>query len=239
MSPHRLVDTRSTVDPPIRLPAGSTLSVQVNGRFGIPNDAAAAALNVTVVQASAKGDIKVFPCGAAKPNTSTQNYTAGQTIPNAVLSKVGTDGRVCIYTTASTYLVVDVSGWFPADTDFHSLTPERLLDTRSGLGNAPAGIVGAGKTVELQVTGAGTSNIPADAGAVVLNVTVDGPQQTGHITVYPCGSDRPDTSTLNYTKGNAMANASIAKIGAGGKVCLYTLQPTHLIADVTGWFPAT
>ena len=98
---------------------------------------------------------------------------------------------------------------------------------------------GDGVAVELKVTGAGAANIPSDAGAVVLNVTVDGPQQTGHITVYPCGEERPTTSTLNYTKGTAIANASITKVGAGGKVCLYTLAPTHLIADVTGWFPAT
>ena len=39
--------------------------------------------------------------------------------------------------------LVDVAGWFPAGTDFHSLTPERLLDTRSGIGHAPAGIVPA------------------------------------------------------------------------------------------------
>jgi hypothetical protein len=30
----------------------------------------------------------------------------------------------------------------------------------------------------------------------------------------------------------------IAKIGEGGKVCIFTQQPTQIIADVNGWFPA-
>ncbi len=127
----------------------------VTARFGIPEDAAAASLNVTVVQPSSVGYITVFPCGSPRPTASTLNYVAGQTIPNAVLTKTGDGGRVCIYTTASIHLLVDVAGWFPADTDFRSLTPERLLDTRSGLGHSPAGIVPAGQVVELKVTGAG------------------------------------------------------------------------------------
>ena len=135
--------------------------------------------------------------------------------------------------------MVDVAGWFPADTDFHSLTPERLLDTRSGIGHSPAGIVPANTAVELKVTQTGASNIPADAGAVVLNVTATGTQATGYVTVYPCGEARPTASNLNYTKGTTIANAVIAKVGAGGKVCLYTDAATHLVADVTGWFPAT
>ena len=33
-------------------------------------------------------------------------------------------------------------------------------------------------------------------------------------------------------------NAVIAKVGAGGQVCLYTLAPVHLVVDVNGYFPA-
>jgi hypothetical protein len=31
-------------------------------------------------------------------------------------------------------------------------------------------------------------------------------------------------------------NLVIAKVGSGGKVCLYTTTPTHLIADLNGYF---
>ena len=239
MSPRRLVDTRSAVTPPVKVPAGSTFSVNVAPRYGIPEDAAAVSLNVTVTEPSSEGFITVFPCGTSKPTASTLNFAAKQSISNAVLAKVGSGGNVCIYAKASTHLLVDVAGWFPADTDFTSLKPERLLDTRSGVGHKPAGIVPANTFVELQVTEVGTSDIPAGAGAVVLNVTATDAKSNGFVTVYPCsaGGTRPTASSLNYTKGAPIANAVISKVGEGGKVCLFTNVSTHLVADVTGWFP--
>ena len=86
------------------------------------------------------------------------------------------------------------------------------------------------------MTGAGTSQISDDAGAVVLNVTATGATLPGHVRVYPCGEPRPDASNVNYTPGADIANAVIAKVGTGGNVCLYTSQATHLVVDVTGWF---
>jgi hypothetical protein len=52
------------------------------------------------------------------------------------------------------------------------VTPERLLDTRSGIG-APAGIVAANGVVELTVTGVGAANVPADASAVCVGGGVE------------------------------------------------------------------
>ena len=239
MAPRRLVDTRAAVNPPIKVPAGSTLQVQVTARYGIPDDAAAVSLNVTSVDSSSSGFLTMFPCGTTRPTASTLNYVSGQAIANAALAKAGSGGNVCIYTQDATHLLVDVTGWFPADTDFRTLSPERLLDTRSGLGHSPAGLVPAGQVVEVQVIEAGSSNIPDDAGAVVLNVTAVEAQQAGWVTVYPCGEARPTASSLNYKAGGTIANAVISKVGAGGKVCLYTEKSTHLLVDVNGWFPRT
>jgi hypothetical protein len=237
MAPRRLVDTRTAVTPPIKLPAGSTLTVQVASRVGIPDDAKAASLNITAVDPDSGGFLTTFPCGTTRPTASTLNYESGQTIANAALAKVSSAGTVCIFTQRAVHVLVDVSGWFPTNTDFRTLSPERLLDTRSGLGHTPAGLVPGGQVVELQVTEAGSSNIPADAGAVVLNVTATQAQQGGFVTVFPCGEPRPTASSLNYAPGDTIANAVISKVGAGGKVCLYTQSATHLVVDVNGWFP--
>ena len=164
MSPRRLVDTRSAVNPAIKVPAGSTLQVQTTARYGIPDDAAAVSLNVTAVDPSGSGYLTTFPCGTTRPTASTLNYVKGQVIPNAVLSKTGSGGNVCIYTLAAVHLVVDVNGWFPSGTDFRSMSPERLLDTRSGLGHSPAGLLTDGQVVELQVIDVGSSNIPDERG---------------------------------------------------------------------------
>ena len=68
-------------------------------------------------------------------------------------------------------------------------------------------------------------------------MTVTSPQTAGFITIYPCGTTRPNASNLNYTAGQTIANAVITKIGLNGKICIYTPATTHLIADVNGYFP--
>ncbi len=117
----------------------------------------------------------------------------------------------------------------------------RLLETRQGAGfdtidgvAEGQGLLGAGSTVELQVTGRG--GVPADASAVVLNVTVTGGTGLGFVTVFPCGASQPNASNLNFSAGQTVPNLVIAKVGSGGKVCLYTTTPTHLIADLNGYF---
>jgi len=42
---------------------------------------------------------------------------------------------------------------------------------------------------------------------------------------------------LNHLTGDTVPNLVIAKIGTAGKVYLYTLAGTHLVADANGWFP--
>jgi hypothetical protein len=69
-------------------------------------------LNVTVTGALDSGYVTVFPCGSAQPNASSLNYVGGSTVPNGVISKVGTGGKVCVYVSSGTNLLVDVNGYF-------------------------------------------------------------------------------------------------------------------------------
>jgi len=41
------------------------------------------------------------------------NFSAGQTVANAALTAVGSGGKVCVYTGATTQLIVDLNGWYP------------------------------------------------------------------------------------------------------------------------------
>ena len=125
---------------------------------------------------------------------------------------------------------------------FSSLVPARLFDSRgSGVTVdglfAGGGRVGAGSVVEVPVIGRG--GVGVGAGAVVLNVTVAGAVGSGFVTVYPCGSQRPNASNLNFRAGQTVPNAVVSKVGVGGKVCVYTHGETDLIVDVNGAFPAT
>jgi len=55
----------------------------------------------------------VYPCGIEPPLASNLNFTVGQTIPNAVLTKIGTNGDVCILNSQPANLIADVTGYFP------------------------------------------------------------------------------------------------------------------------------
>jgi hypothetical protein len=172
------------------------------------------------------------------PNSSNLNYTAGTDIANLVISKLGTSGTVCIYSSAATHLIVDVTGYFPAGSSYEPLQPARLLETRAGSATIDnlfngAGLRPAGTVTELAVTGRGV--VAANAATVVLNVTATGPTDNGFVSVYPCGIEPPNASNLNVATGETVANTVITKVGSGGKVCVYNSGATHLIADVSGY----
>jgi 3,4-dihydroxy-2-butanone 4-phosphate synthase len=197
----------------------------------------AVSLNVTVTQPDGAGYVTVYPCGT-KPNASSLNYTAGQTIPNAVIAPVSAQGEVCFFSTQPTHILADVNGWFASGSSFASVSPSRVFDTRPGEGGlrtvSKQKISGA---TELRVKLTNLSGlVPASGvGAVSLNVTVTQPDGAGYVTVYPCGT-KPNASSLNYTAGQTIPNAVIAPVSAQGEVCFFSTQPTHILADVNGWF---
>jgi alpha-tubulin suppressor-like RCC1 family protein len=247
--PARLLDSRpgaTTIDGDFAgggtRAAGSLTTLRVVGRGGVPNDATAVALNVTVTSAEGTGFITVYPCGSSQPNASSLNYTAGSTIANAVIAKVGASGNVCLFTSASVQLIADVNAYYRESPAFVSLTPARLLDTRPDSLTVDgryegSGPVEADSVTEVSITTRG--GVLADATAVALNVTVNEAKATGFVTVYPCGSARPNASNLNYVAGTTIANAVIVKIGVAGNVCFYTSAATNLIVDVNAFFRDT
>ena len=221
--------------------AAAVTEVVVAGVNGVPANASAVVLNVTATGAPSTGYVTAWPCGEARPNASNLNYGPGTTVANSAIVRVGAGGKVCLYTETPTQLITDVNGWFPAGTDYVSASPARLLDTRTGGSTvdgvgAGGGLRRAGSTTEILVATRG--GVAANASAVVLNVTATGAPSTGYVTAWPCGEARPNASNLNYGPGTTVANSAIVRVGAGGKVCLYTETPTQLITDVNGWFPA-
>ena len=246
LPPVRLADTRdgfATVDGinaggGLR-DVGSTLELQVAGRGGVDLAASAVTLNVTAVDAVAPGFATVWPCGEPRPTASNLNFATGATVPNAVIAKIGADGKVCLFTSQPIHFVVDVNGYAPAATSYRPLNPGRLLDTRadgvtSDGAQQRAGAVTADSTTALHVVGRG--GVPDDATSVVLNVTTTESAADGYVTVFPCGTARPNASSVNGVARATVANLVIAKVGSGGDVCLYSQSPTHLIADVNGYF---
>ena len=118
LSPVRVFDTRvaepqgSVVIVKQKYGGGNILKVKVTGVSGVPlSGVSAVSLNVTVVDPVASGYVTVFPCGD-RPTASNLNYSAGQVVPNAVLTPVSASGEVCFFSMVDADLIADVNGWF-------------------------------------------------------------------------------------------------------------------------------
>jgi len=54
----------------------------------------------------------VYPCSVERPLAAAVNYRPGEDIGNEFTVPLGPDGDICLYTSAETDLVVDVSGYY-------------------------------------------------------------------------------------------------------------------------------
>ncbi len=252
LTPARLLETRigpdnTTVDGEFegegRVAAGDTVELVVAGRGDVPEDADAVALNVGAILPNEPGFLTIWPCGEDMPNASNVNYFGADVVSTSAFAQVGEDGKVCIYSLAETDMIVDVNGLVPQDGTPVPVVPARLLETRDGVDDMTVdgefegeGRLGAGETLELTVADRG--GVDADAEAVVLNVGAVLPGDDGFLTIWPCGEEMPNASNLNYLSTDlAISNSVVAKIGDEGKVCIYTLAETDLIADVNAFVP--
>jgi hypothetical protein len=215
------------------------MSLRVVDVAGVPPaGVTAVALNVTAVNATETTNLRVFPSGMPLPETSNLNPVRGRAVPNMVVAGVGADGRVAVYNDfGTTDCIVDVMGYFcpqPASR-LQPLVPDRLLDTRTGVG-APLQRLRGGSTIDLQVAGRG--GVPAaGATAVVLNVTAVNPSAAGFVTVWPSGEPRPNVSNLNYDTRRDVPNLVVCKLGGGGRVSIFAdAGDLDVIADVVGCF---
>jgi hypothetical protein len=232
--PSRVLDTRTTA----KVAGNSSIDVQITGAGGVPaSGVEAVTLNLTETNATAASYITAYPTGAARPLASNVNFVAGQTVPNRVIVKLGTGGKVTLYNAYGTVdLIADVNGWFTDGSGstqatgsgdiFVGTTPNRILDTRGG------GAIPGNSSRTLVVAG-----VPAGAHSAVLNVTVTNPTAPSYLTVWPDGASRPLASDLNFVGGLTVANLVIVQLGAGSTVDIYNAYgSTDVIVDVVGWY---
>ena len=115
LSPARILDTRSGNGAPKAKPgSGATMDLQVTGRGGVPSSGVSAVvMNVTVTQPSAGGHLTAWPTGSSLPLASNLNFVAGQTVPNLVVAKVGTGGKLNLRNNfGQVHVVADAVGWY-------------------------------------------------------------------------------------------------------------------------------
>ena len=90
---------------------GTTWEIQIPGRGGIPTNATAAVVNLTVTGAPLTGFATVHPCGSLPAASSINYYGPGLTRANELIAKLSPNGTICIYTENPVDVIVDTVGY--------------------------------------------------------------------------------------------------------------------------------
>jgi hypothetical protein len=120
-----------------------------------------------------------------------------------------------------------------APGSYVALTPQRLLDTRTGTPMAPRS--------DFTLAVAGHDNVPSSGvGTVVLTATAVADPSGGYLTIYADGGARPTVASLNYVGGYARSNQVFTELGPDGAVTIYNGADTatNLTIDVSGYYVA-
>lgn len=231
--PQRLLDTRNgTGAPAIALTPNVPLRLQVAGVTGIPAGATGVVVNLTAVGSRGTGYVTASACGSAAPVVSTLNLQPGATLANLAVVRLDVTGGVCFVSTQHTDLVVDATAVVvPGGDGYAGIAPVRVVDTRNGTGLA-AGLITPGHIVQIPLAAA---SAPADASAVVADVTVTEPDGAGYLTVFPCAEAAPLASNVNFTTGQTASNLVLVGLDAHRQLCATSNATLHLVIDVSGW----
>jgi hypothetical protein len=234
--PERLMDSRNGIGGPAsRFAAGETRSVQVAGVAGIPRNAESVVVNITMTGADRIGFVTAFPDGQPVPDASNVNVVPGGVRANTAVVKVGAGGRIALQVAETgADVIVDVLGSFgPYGGRVTAITPERIVDSRSGVGTAAAPW-GQGEVRTVAVAGRGS--VPANATAVIANVTATNTTSWGFLSAWPAGAPQPASSNLNFLAGQSVPNLVMLKLGAGGQISIANgLGSANVLVDVMGY----
>jgi lysophospholipase L1-like esterase len=230
--PARALDTRAGHGR--ALPAGGAVTVPLPA--GVPADATALAVTVTITGSPSSGYVSVYPADTTAPNVSALNTDAGrQTRTTTQIVPVSPTG-LTVYSSAGGQITLDVSGYFtgPSATKgtgglFVPAAPVRVLDTRVTDRRSPRA---TWTTATAGVTG-------PDVGAVAANITVAESGHAGRITAWAAGIRQPGSSAVSYDADDqTVSNLGITSVSTAG-IAVAATTGAHAIVDITGWFTGT
>lgn len=166
---------------------------------------------------------------ASTPPTPTANGSVGS---------IARDGTGALWYCYATNRWLKLAGTGTAGA-FHPIAPKRVYDSRAGA--EPVGVVkgqlnpGQTRVVDCTVNASG---VPVSATAVALNLTAANTSGRGNLSVYPDGTPLPTSSSINYTAGVNIANATVSGCGPGAKLRVACGGSTgaDFIVDIVGFY---
>jgi hypothetical protein len=205
----------------------------------IPSTAQAYSLNITVLPPGPLTYLTIWPTGESQPLVSTLNSLNGAVLANAAIVPAGTGGAISIYVSDDTQVIIDINGYFGAQSSqglaFYPVTPCRVADTRNANGAFGGPSLAAGATRSFTAPSS-SCGIPTTAQAYSLNMTVIPPGPLNYLTTWPTGQTQPNVSTLNALQGQIAANAAIVPAGTGGAISVFVSDPSNVVIDINGYF---
>jgi D-alanyl-D-alanine carboxypeptidase len=236
--PVRVADTRANNT---RLVAGSAVTIALGGTNGIPKNASAVLLNVTITNADSAGEVAVEPEGSstlAVPSVAVGGR--GDASAQLVLVALPSSGRVTLYSSVAADAFVDLEGWFvPAPTGraagrLQVAEPVRIVDSVTSVGTP--GPLPQGGRLDVDLTRSLSGGAPS---AVLLRVGLFDASPLGWVTVWPSGETAPDVSHLQTPSlGWTATNLVLVPLTSSKRVAIATTAPTgitvDLVATITG-----
>jgi GH25 family lysozyme M1 (1,4-beta-N-acetylmuramidase) len=196
----------------------------------VPPDAPGVVLNVSVVEPVHSGYLRVSPAGTVATTTAL-NYPAVRSATGLVITRTANRLVTVAMRGGAAQLVVDLVGYYDAGTDtgssFVSSTPQRVLDTRRGLG-------ATGRNVK-SVTVTLPASTPASATGAVLNLSAVAPSGKGYLRLAAAG-EQPTTTAISYDAGRSVTGLALTPIGAGRQITITVYgAAVDVVADVVGF----
>ncbi len=278
VTPARILDSRDAnndVSPRGRkptAPAGSNVvfDVPIVGQGGLPafadgdNDGVddnvlAVAVNITIVNPSARGHLRAFGAGTGDTGTAVVNFTPGAIVPNSAILRPGNGGKLTLKIvtpggTGRSDVVVDLMGWFSTSSYSQSgarlLTagPARLFDSReAAFGTNP---LSAREQVKIPIRGADsfdpakTDVVPNSGNVVGVLVNISAvnrrPRSSNtYLSALPTAvrsGTTPTTASINVAAGQVRSALAVVPVGSDGAIYIYNRAgETDLTVDLMGY----
>jgi hypothetical protein len=204
----------------------------VGGAEGVDPAASAAVVSVTVRSGPGQGSVFVYPAGSDRPAQPLVQYRGqAQTVQTTV--PLGRDGAVIVEHSGAKARAVDVDlvGAYEPKAVGGGLgfaprrAPKNVVSTESNLGIKRLN-GGVEKTFSVAAAA------PADARAVLLQVTVRNPSADTQLVFWRPDRARPATVDLSSSPGRTVVSTLVAPVDADGKVSVLASSGSNLDVKV-------
>lgn len=188
----------------------------------------AALVNVGVTHPTQSGGVIVYPDGTSRPSTAAVQFSGGKAAENSVLA---TGTTVDFYNNSSgsidlnvvTYGLDDDNTTY-ADT-YTPITPTRVLGSTK---------LARGHTTTFQL--AGRDGIPANADAVLLNVTASAETTPGGYVTYPADENQAPVDGGYWAKGEQVTNLVMMPVDGDAVIDNSSSGTASFTADAVGYY---